>query len=260
MSETLRPTFPEMAERVWKALMARDDPTGKPCSDTPPALKLIVSDLLLSEGFLIPSHHDFLMRTADVLNATPAGDALTDMPWCEKRVLLHTFGLHSMPQLIDSSDLMACAKALPLTACAAGIEDLLLRINCFTAYGTRNVTMMSSDFWVGEVLVGLTIHFLRQYDFIMGCRLLRSVCYLSAGPGSSFNECVNFLKLHQRPEGAFGFFGPEEAEMKKTMSQSFSPESDLYLPVTIGCLLALGECSGNWRLYETLPQVTLARG
>jgi len=35
-------------------------------------------------------------------------------------------------------------------------------------------------------------------------------------------EALAFLRLHQRPDGAFGFFGPEEQQLSRRLGASLS--------------------------------------
>jgi hypothetical protein len=257
---SMNSAFPQVAKQVWQELMAREQGSDVDVSIAPPALRLIVAALLSSQGLLVPSLHDFLSRATEVLNETSAADALTDMSLCEKRVLLHSLGLHPAPTMLSYSEVVEFARTIPLSASVDNIEELLLRINSFTAYGTQRVTLDSSDIWIQELLAGLATHFFRQYDLMMACKLLRAMCYLDVTESHYSDAFIKFLPLHQRPKGAFGFFGIEESTLRKTMPQTFSLDLDLYLPVTVGCLWALGEASDNrWRLYNELPRLAPAR-
>jgi hypothetical protein len=108
--------------------------------------------------------------------------------------------------------------------------------------------------WIQELLCGLALHFLRSYDFLTACRVLRAIAYLGLDDGADFKACLSFLRLHQRPNGAFGFFGLEEAPLKAQGVDGLALDARLYLPVTTACLLALCEGSGQptWWLYNAL--------
>jgi hypothetical protein len=246
----------DIPHRVCQALVARDSqPEG------PPALRIIAEALLSSWGLSVPSLRDFTTEAAEVLNTVPASDAIADLALSEKRVLLHALGLHPRPQLAGYTEVLDFARMFPLVSSRDSLEDLLLRIESLTGYGTRRVTLSEEDLWIQELLAGLAMHFLRKYDFVTGCRLLRAMGYLGVGYGDSFDDCLRFLLLHQRPEGAFGFFGPEESLLKVKAPEGYSLDANLYLPVTLGCLAALAEGTDSaWRVYGSLPQIELLRG
>ena len=70
---------------------------------------------------------------------------------------------------------------------------------------------------------------------------------------------MDFLRLHQRPEGAFGFFGAEERKLREAAPR-ISVENELYLPVTLECVWALAEgLDPRWRLFESLPPAVPGR-
>jgi hypothetical protein len=105
------------------------------------------------------------------------------------------------------------------------------------------VILDPADAWIPEMLAGLATHCLRQYNFLTATKLLRAIVYLGGG---GVEEHLGFLVLHQRPEGAFGFLGPEEGKLPGREA-----DLDLYLPVTVSSLWALAEGTG-WRLYDSL--------
>ena len=81
-----------------------------------------------------------------------------------------------------------------------------------------------------------------------------AIAYLGLDDGADFKACLSFLRLHQRPNGAFGFFGLEEVPLKAQGVDGLALDARLYLPVTTACLLALCEGSGQptWWLYNAL--------
>jgi hypothetical protein len=260
LTATTQDTFPAAARRVGEALTKVDLRNELDWSKTTPALKLIVASLLSSQEVFVPFLHSqegFLRRAVMALNGSPPGDATTDMLLCEKRVLLHVMGLHPRPGRIDCSEVRDFARALPLTDPQSCVDELLLRIHSYTLFGTSSVEMKHSDHWIAELLSGLAMTFFRKYDLLMGCRILRSLGYL-VGDRKATDTCLDFLSLHQRVEGSFGFFGPEKYGLLNTTAEKSSLEVNLTLPITIECLWTLGE--GNdprWRLYQTFPQVGL---
>jgi len=181
-------------------------------------------------------------------------DRETELLLHEKRMLLSKWGLHSAPEPLDYSEVLRFAHTLPLNAPVSEIERLVLRIEALTDFGLRDATVEADTIGMEDMLCGFAMHFLRQNDFLMGCRLLRSLSYLKSG-NTAIAECVKFLLLHQQLGGPFGFFGGEAA-FEASRPERYSLEASLYLPVTISCLLALAECSGQrWRLFGSLPRI-----
>lgn len=262
LTGNIEEAFSGAAQRIGGALAARDLEGSLDWSTTQPALKLIVAGILSPHEVFIPSLHStdgFLFQAAALLRDVPVQDAMADMPLCEKRVLLYRMGLHPIPTRVDVSEVMTFAQTLSLSEYLPAIDDLLLRIHSYAAFGTRNVELALGDPEIGEMLSGVAMSLLRTYDLVTGCRMLRAVRYLGVG-GEIFDACVSFLFLQQRLEGSFGFFGTEERRLAKTTLQTFSADLDIYLPVTIECLWALGEgCNPEWRLYNTLPRVDRLR-
>jgi len=174
----------------------------------------------------------------------------------EKRLLLHAMGLQPQPPRIGLSDLRDFARSLSFVGPESDVEGLLLRIHSYTSFGTRQVQLERSDYWIADLLAGLALTFFRKYDLPMGSRILRALSYLGVDT-EDVDDCVDFLRLHQRPEGAFGFFGAQEYELLTSKSQEFSADFDLKLPITIECLWAIREASDrDWRMYQTIPQLT----
>lgn len=259
LASTTHDAFPVAARRVGAVLAKKDKELD--WSKTAPALKLMVASLLSSQHVFVPFLHSeeegFLPRAVLALNESEPLDARTDMLLCEKRVLLHALGLHPCPDRIEWSELRDFARSLPLTDPQPYIDELLLRIHSYTLFGTRSVEIGQSDYWIVELLAGLAMTFLRKYDLLMGCRILRSLNYLF-GDRNAMGTGLDFLRLHQRIEGSFGFFGPERYGRFKTTAEEFALEVQLTLPITIECLWTIGEGTDpNWRLYQTLPPVGL---
>ncbi|HXO21896.1 MAG TPA: hypothetical protein VOA87_18430, partial [Thermoanaerobaculia bacterium] len=243
--------LPIVAGRVAAALVAGCLEAGPPAA---PALALLGAAILAAQGLFVPSLHGpegLVSHVAALLATLPAQDLETELVLAEKRLLLDALGRHAVPVPADLSPALAFARALPLAAPAREVEALLLRIEAATAYGTRAAEIAAGDRWIGELLGGLAMRSLRQYDLNLACRTLRSMMYLGGDGGGSLADCSRFLCLHQRPEGAFGFFGIEERKLRATMPPGFSVDADLYLPVTVECLWTLAEKTG-WRLHDGL--------
>jgi hypothetical protein len=244
------------AKLVWKSLTTgKDSAITESLLGIPPTLTLAVSAILSSEGSAVPGLQAFLQAVAGVLEKTPDDEALTQLSLCEKRVLLHALGVLPLPRLVTSSELEVFVQSLPPTATFDQIEDLLLYANSCAAYGMHEVNGTQHERWLGDFLSGLAAHFLGQYDLSMGCKLLRSISYLGFKSHPGLSSCVKFLCFHQRPNGAFGFLGPEELRLRAELPH-FDEELDLYLPTTVSCLLALAEAAPTgWRMFKALGQL-----
>ena len=201
--------------------------------------------------------NEFFAQTADLLRSMPENGDEMDTALCEKRLVLHAFGLHPPPKLVDASRVEEMARVLPLVASTDDVEALLSAINSCTAFGTRHVELEDPSGFIRDALCGLATHYLRRYDLPMGCKFVRAAQYLGFDDEGTIKDCSSFIYLQQRPGGAFGLLGPEEVELR-TASPEAGPELDLCLPVTLACLWTLGEAEERrWRLFHSLPKVTL---
>jgi hypothetical protein len=231
--------FPDTARRI-AAELAILEQEGAAFEELPAALALLAEALLVPGGIAVASLQDFAAIVAEVL---PAGE---DAALAEKRLLLHVLGLGEEPEPPRGEEALELARTLPLSATREEVEDLAQHLHAWTGYGTRPV---NAEPWIPEMLSGLATHCLRQYNFMTATKLLRAILYLG---GNAIDEHLGFLLLHQRPEGAFGFLGPEEGKLRgRADAEGFSTDLDLYLPVTVNCLWALAEGTG-WRLYGSL--------
>jgi hypothetical protein len=71
--------------------------------------------------------------------------------------------------------------------------------------------------------------------------------------GEGYRDGLRFLLLHQRQEGAFGYYGMEEHRLREALPAGFSTLTGLSLPVTVECLWTLAESTG-WRLVASLAR------
>jgi uncharacterized protein DUF6895 len=244
--------FPDAALRIGGELLELDREEAA-FESVPSTLKLIVAALLSAWGIDVPALRDFALQSAELLWEVPASDSEPSLD--EKRFILHTLGLCPAPE-DRPGDPLEIVRALPLTACRDEVEGLALELQVWTGHGTRCRALAPADRWIAEMIAGLATHCLRQYNFLTACKLLRALVYLGAAEGEPYHDCVRFLLLNQRSEGAFGFFGPEEGKLRNRAPEGFSADLDLYLPVTVSCLWALGEGPGRgWRLYASLPRI-----
>lgn len=168
----------------------------------------------------------------------------------DRELVLSTLGLPADPEAFPAEAGDGRAD-LPLTASREEVEELARHIQTATACGTRSAPPSLAEPWLSQRVIGLAMHALRQYNLLGACKLLRAAAYLGAGEAAC-RECLDFLCLHQRPDGAFGYFGPEERKIAAGFPQGFSADLHLYLPVTLSCLWTLAECgAGGWRLWKS---------
>jgi hypothetical protein len=245
--------FAEVAQRAGRILGEQE--TAARADRVPATLRLLCATLLASQGKRVPVLQDFLAMVATLLRATPPETAPADLALTEKRSLLHTLGLHPPPALLDYTELQAVAQAFSLSSSPTEVDTFLLHLYSYTGYGTRPATLDPAGDWIGELLCGLTMHFFREYDLPLGCRLLQVLSYLGQETRPGFDSCMRFLLAQQRPDGSFGFFGPEEGAIRENAGPGFSWEEQVILPMTVRCLWTLVEAAGGgWRLFAALPR------
>jgi hypothetical protein len=243
--------FPVLAPRAWKLLKAQRNPPY--FAPVPPALKLIIAVLMKAEGLTIEYLEDFMRQSADVLERSSADHSIEGLGHMEKEVLLHYAGLCREPASVELDQVSSFADSLSLTASADDVEVFLLYVEGWTAWGTRSVSLSKSEAWLEEMLRGFAVHFFRVYNLSMGCKLLRALCHV--GASSATKELAEFVMLQQQGTGAFGFLGPEKAELE-CLAPGVNANLKLHLPITVQCLWALSEAStGDWRLFSRLPYV-----
>jgi hypothetical protein len=229
----------------------------------PPALTFSAAALLAGEGLCLAELHGpeglpaMAARLLALLPESYRDGAGSTLPLYEKRAWLHAMGLLPAPRGLELPPVLARARAVPVTAPWEVWADLLMRIDAATGCGARaplSLAAGGSRVDLEELLSGKAMHLLRRYDLPLGARMLRGMAYLGL-TGEEWQDCLRFLLLHQRPDGAFGFYGLEERKLRETMPAGFDATMDLSLVVTVECLWTLAESTG-WRLLAsgaTLP-------
>ena len=220
---------------------------GISVAEIPAALVMMSAAICTSVGIVIPAFNEFIEVASAILKRIPCDNPVADLPLNEKRVLLRQIGFDVGVAGVVSAEVVAYAAHLSLAAGLSDVRTLTMLINSYAAFGGR-AEMGPFDSTFGDLVSGLTTHFLRQYDFETGCALLRAARYTDVrlDPG------LEFLMFHQRPEGSFGFFGIEEPRLRQTLPD-FDADRDLYLSVTLECVWTLAESASDWRLYTSLP-------
>jgi hypothetical protein len=247
LNRALLSQMPYVAARVAKRLRI-----VRKWAELPPALSIIAHAILSKCGIILPKLATFIRELGLVLDAIPAEDALSDLAFCEKRILLHQLGLGKRPTLLERAAVARAAKAMPLDGSKAALEKLLLCLGSATGYGTRMMRMSADEAWVGELLSGLTVRFFRSSDIFTACTLLRNMTHLGLAADGGLTELIDFLLLQHRPEGGYGFFGAQEVSVMAASNEAFFADRDLYLPVTLSCLWTLAEATAGWSLYRSV--------
>jgi hypothetical protein len=238
--------------RIGERLAVRDRSNRLTWSDASATQLLLVALLLDREEIVVPYLHapdGFVSRVVEALEATddPALDEL--------RALLQNAGRLPESLGVGAHEVAASARRLRLSADAAEIDALLVRVEAHTAFGTRPSHLGSEAAWIAELLAAVAVYSLRRYDFIRGGRLIRAVRALeepqSPAGMNLLEPCVSFVYLNQRTDGAFGFLAPDARALEATDSDR-DTERALALPVTVNCLWALAEAETTWRLFESM--------
>jgi len=140
----------------------------------------------------------------------------------------------------------------------AEIEALLLdaELECT---GGRSTTSEADRRRAQDALTGVAVCQLRSYELSRGCRTLRLLAAVTEGGWSELlTHALGFLAMQQRPDGCFGYFGPELGayERRRDTDPLFIR---LHLPVTVACLWTAAELlQPSWRLYPALGRLVTA--
>jgi hypothetical protein len=159
-----------------------------------------------------------------------ASDPAPTVATTEGRLVAHAAGLAAAPGLPPWPGIRLPLGDPEVAAFAAGASAA-------TGFGTAQ-RPGGGD--LADLAAGLAAHHLRAYDLGLGSALLRTVAHLGAAGSIAAQRCVEFVRLQQRAEGSFGYFGPEDLDLAARLPDC-EPSLDLHLPVTVSCMLALAE-------------------
>ncbi len=243
--------FTEVAQYVARSLNASEN--WNHIDGVKPNLKLLVEVLLSSEGLGVEPFRQFLTQSVSILRrADPVLEA--DPSLMDKRILLYSAGILPRPPTASADGVRVLLDKFRLSASAEVIDALTLQLECLTGWGTRLVDAELIPPSLGEILAGFAVQRLRNYDLIPAARLLRLQEYLVASRiMARRDDLYNVLCMHHRPQGPFGWYGPETAKLRK-LSPVLLEDTEFYLPTTLECLWTLAERSlDGWRLFEKLP-------
>lgn len=151
-------------------------------------------------------------------------------------------------------DVLAHAASISLAAASTEVDKLAAAADAHVVVGCLPPADRRAAHPVARLLAGFAVAAFRSYDFVRGCTLLRSAHRWGAR-GRLPPAALGFVLFHQRPEGAFGFFGTEELALQaraKRERRPLSPELALGLPVTVECLWTLVEVGCGIRVLHRL--------
>jgi hypothetical protein len=108
-------------------------------------------------------------------------------------------------------------------------------------FGTKKIRVdRNLKVHIHSSLVFYLFHSLYSYNLKMGFQLLQTMCYLHLNKGRSFKQALEFITQQQRPDGSFGFFGPEALKLEKS-DPKIKVKFDLYLPITVYAMWTIAE-------------------
>ncbi|MGC2669280.1 MAG: hypothetical protein WA220_08875 [Candidatus Nitrosopolaris sp.] len=108
-------------------------------------------------------------------------------------------------------------------------------------FGTKKIRFdRNLKVHIHSSLVFYLFHSLNSYNLKMGFQLLQTMCYLHLNKGRSFKQALEFITQQQRPDGSFGFFGPEALKLEKS-DPKINVKFDLYLPITVYAMWTIAE-------------------
>jgi hypothetical protein len=124
--------------------------------------------------------------------------------------------------------------------------DYLSRYVAATSlFGTKKIRFERNlKVHIHSSIVFYLFHSLHSYNLKMGFQLLQTMCYLHLNKGRSFKQALEFITQQQRPDGSFGFFGPEALKLEKS-DPKIKVKFDLYLPITVYAMWTIAEAFGT---------------
>jgi len=250
------PSFRQYAQDVARRVEVEDtsDAGRHGVGAASTTLSLLSASILNGEDCLPEGLEHFVYRSAEVLGRRSLSDARSDLAFAEKRVIFSRHGLGEASLRLSRDELLAIADANSLRGSAESFEQLAVCVDSFSVCGTDASVSDVADAWLIEVLLGVGMHHLREYDFPRATRLLRAASYLETSERPLLSQSYDFLRLHQDTTGAFGFLGPAQDAMLRRSGPGFSIDIDVRLPVTLQSIWTLAERGGaRWRLYASLP-------
>jgi hypothetical protein len=158
----------------------------------------------------------------------------------QSRFLLHKIGLMpipgcknlEMPERLDELNGLYVSKDW---------DYLSKYVAATSLFGTKKIRFdRNLKVHIHSSIVFHLFHSLYSYNLKMGFQLLQTMCYLHLNKGRSFKQALDFIAQQQRPDGSFGFFGPEASILEKS-DPKIKIKFDLYLPITVYAIWTIAE-------------------
>ena len=159
----------------------------------------------------------------------------------QSRFLIHKICLMPIPvcknlQMPDTSD-----ELNGLYVSKDNWDYLSKYVAATSLFGTKKIRFdRNLKVHIQSSIVFYLFHSLNSYNLKMGFQLLQTMCYLHLNKGRSFKQALEFITQQQRPDGSFGFFGPEALKLEKS-DPKIKVKFDLYLPITVYAMWTIAE-------------------
>lgn len=193
-------------------------------------------------GEMLPAFLNYVETAYAALEET----RLDNQDFLHARWLLHYLGYGPHPYRQIKVVTVDINKENLLMAECSALAKVVERIAKETCYGT---VTQRYDGELATILQVCTLHTLKNYDFVLGASLLRTLAYLGYEDTYVITEARRFIMHNQSPEGFFG----------KVVWEAVSPNSfgrsalEFTIPATLASLWALAETAPRkFRLYSTL--------
>jgi hypothetical protein len=254
-------SLPSLIREIGIRLIELDKQADPAWSAVAPPLKVIVSTIFASQSVHIPYLHSpggFLERVQLVLASRASG--VQEHGFGQLECLLRAVGLASPapePQCLDSASIEGLARSVPSHQGPESMQSLFEELAAAGRWGLGVGHVDRASEWLLELASAWGLYALRRYDLIAGANRLRVVGWCNPGnkaTRANLHHGIEFLLQQQRPEGDFGFLGPELRRYRE-MDPPGPGEIELRLLVTTECMWTLAEAvRPSWRLYSSLPR------
>jgi hypothetical protein len=158
----------------------------------------------------------------------------------QSRFLLHKICLTPIPEC-KSLKMPYAPNKLNGLYVSKDWDYLLKYVAATSLFGTKKIRFERNlKPHIHSSIVFYLFHSLYSYNLKMGFQLLQTMCYLHLNKGRSFRHALEFITQQQRPDGSFGFFGPEALKLEKS-NPKINVKLNLYLPITVYAIWTIAE-------------------
>lgn len=203
----------------------------------------------------------FLDHISSIVAKSNLADDCEELALCEKKVILSVLGFEHHPHVSAYVEVISAAEHCAIGTDRNGIDDLLIRTESLTGYGTRVVNIESTDVWLKDLLQGLADDAFRKYDWPLACRCVRALGYLNLISHETSLDYMAFFVLHQLPNGTFGYLGPD-SRVLLSGGTDYKSISEINLSIAVEALWTMAELAtrGGWKLFESLGETRVTVG